>query len=78
MDIPHQSINTSKVNVKDESKKPAKKVQVKVEPKELLEVLDETNEQNPIMKSGVVINPDTDGIMISSSELKSVLGLYNE
>lgn len=46
--------------------------------KELLEVLDETNEQNPIMKSGVVINPDTDGIMISSSELKSVLGLYNE
>lgn len=37
MDIPHQSINTSKVNVKDESKKPAKKVQVKVEPKEEVE-----------------------------------------
>lgn len=46
--------------------------------REILDIVNQTNAQNPIMKSGVVVNPYTDGIMVYSKDLENVLGLYTE
>ena len=46
--------------------------------REILDIVNQTNAQNPIMKLGVVVNPYTDGIMVYSKDLENVLGLYTE